>query len=229
MALKVVCDGLDEAVGEASVGAFRIIGVEGEALVAEDLDTADALYRAGRAAPKRGTGFGLDHLGVESRVHICRDTEVGQPLSDRDTGLYVGDDDIAGEERLDLMLLSYCLEGVLVEVGLADIRKDFGRGAEQDDAHELLVTPYGIREALGHEGSKFTLAGTVEFDDADDFVIFQIDSRGGKDSSSAALDCQCQQCGCDQPELLSHSRIPSKSRYRYCPFIGRNHMRLNGR
>jgi hypothetical protein len=197
MALKVVCDGLDEAVGEASVGAFRIIGVESEALVAEDLDAADALYRAGRAAPKRGTGFGLDHLGVESRVHICRDTEVGQLLSDCDAGLYVGDDDIPGEERLDLMLISDCLEGVSIEAGLADIRKDFGRGAEQDDAHELLVSPYCIHEALGQEGPQFTLTRAVELDDTDDFVLFQVDSRWGKDSLGAALDCQCQQCGCD--------------------------------
>jgi hypothetical protein len=42
---KVVRDGLDEAVSEAAVGVFRIIGVEGEALVAEDLDDADPLYR----------------------------------------------------------------------------------------------------------------------------------------------------------------------------------------
>lgn len=70
MALKVVCDGLNETVSEASIGVFRIIGVESEALVAEALDAADSFYRAGRAAPKRGAGFGLDHLGVESRVHL---------------------------------------------------------------------------------------------------------------------------------------------------------------
>lgn len=90
-------------------------------------------------------------------------------MSDRDTGLYVGDDDIPGEDRLDLMLMSDCLEGVLIEAGLADICKDFGWSAEQDDAHELLVTPCCIHEAVGQEGPQFTLAGAVELDDADDF------------------------------------------------------------
>ena len=47
MTLKVVRDSLDEAVSKAPVGVFRVIGVEGEALVAEDFDAADSLCRSG--------------------------------------------------------------------------------------------------------------------------------------------------------------------------------------
>ena len=189
MAPKVVRDGLDEAVSEAAVGVFRIIGIEGEALVAEDLDAADPFYRAGRAAPKRGAGVGLDHLSIEGCVHVGRDTEVGQAVSDGDIGLDVGDDDIPGEDRLDLMLLTDSLECVPIEAGLADICKDVGPSAEQDDAHELLVAPYGIHEPVGHEGPQLTLAGAVELDYADDFVLFQVNARRGKNSLSATLDC----------------------------------------
>jgi hypothetical protein len=223
MAPKVVRDGLNEAIAESAVSVFRIIGVESEALVAEYLNAADPLYRAGRAAPKRSAGVGLDHLSVEGRVHVGRDTEVGQTVSDGDVGLDVGDDDISGEDRLDLMFLSDSLECVTIEAGLADIGKDVGPSTELNDAHEFLVAPYGIHEPVGQEGPQLTLAGAVELDHTDDFVLFQVNSRRSKDSLSATLDCQCQQYDCDQPELSSHARTPSESRCRFGPFIGLIH------
>ena len=66
MALKVVCDGRDQGVGEAAVGVFGIVGVEGDAVVAEDFDAADAFHRAGRAAPERDAH-------PETADHACCD------------------------------------------------------------------------------------------------------------------------------------------------------------
>jgi hypothetical protein len=46
MALKIVRYCIDEAISESPVGVIRIISVESEAFIAEDLDAADTFYIA---------------------------------------------------------------------------------------------------------------------------------------------------------------------------------------